>query len=137
MLHVSLLEPKFSKVLTFTISRQKCCKGIFFYIVILKIYQTAIQYLVNATLSLVVTPRHDKKLAMPISSYMQKYSTSQHQQRFIEIEYICPFNSSKLYYVILSLYTIVSNNSVHGRPTLRTTTTIEGISSYIFLTASL
>ena len=30
-LHVSVLEPKFSKVLTFTISRQKCCKGIFIF----------------------------------------------------------------------------------------------------------
>ena len=28
-LHVSVLEPKFSQVLTFTISLQKCCKGIF------------------------------------------------------------------------------------------------------------
>ena len=43
----------------------------------------------NVTLSLVVTPRHDKKLAMPNSGFMQKYSSSKHQQRFIEIEYIC------------------------------------------------
>ena len=57
----------------------------------MKFYQTAIQYLVNVTLPLVVTPRHDNKLAMPISSFMQKYSTSQHQQRFIEIEYICQY----------------------------------------------
>ena len=39
---------------------------LYFYIVILKCYQTAIQNLGNVTLSLVVTPRHDKKLAMPI-----------------------------------------------------------------------
>ena len=44
---------------------------LYFYIVILKLYQTAIQYLGNVTLSLVVTPRHDKKLAMPISGFMQ------------------------------------------------------------------
>ena len=62
---------------------------LYFYIVILKCYQTAIQYLGNVTLSLVVTPRHDKKLAMPISGFMQKYSSRQHQQRFIEIEYVC------------------------------------------------
>ena len=42
-----------------------------FYIVILKCYQTATQYMGNVTLSLVVTPRHDKKLAMPISGLMQ------------------------------------------------------------------
>ena len=59
-----------------------------FYIVILKCYQTAIQFLENVTLSLVVTPRHDKKLAKPISGVMQKYSSRQHQQRFIEIEYV-------------------------------------------------
>ena len=59
-----------------------------FYIVILKCYQTAIQCLENVTLSLVVTQRHDKKLAMPISGVMQKYSPRQHQQRFIEIEYV-------------------------------------------------
>ena len=64
---------------------------IYFYIVILKCYQTAIQYMGNVTLSLVVTPRHDKKLAMPISSIMQKYSSRQHQQIFIEIEYICQY----------------------------------------------
>ena len=64
---------------------------LYFYIVILKCYQTAIQYIVNVTLSLVVTPRHDKKLAMPISGFMQKYNSSQHQQRFIEIEYICQY----------------------------------------------
>ena len=43
----------------------------YFYIVILKCHQTAIQYLGNVTLSLVVTPRHDKKLAMPISGFMK------------------------------------------------------------------
>ena len=37
---------------------------LYFYIVILKCYQTAIQYLGNVTLSLVVTPRHDKKPAL-------------------------------------------------------------------------
>ena len=64
---------------------------LYFYIVILKCYQTAVQYLGKVTLSLVVTPRHDKKLAMPISGFMQKYSSRQHQQRFIEIEYICQY----------------------------------------------
>ena len=62
-----------------------------FYIAILKCYQTAIQYLGNVTLSFVVSPRHDKKLAMPISGFMQKYSSRQHQQRFIENEYICQY----------------------------------------------
>ena len=37
-------------------------KFLYFYIVILKCYQTAIQYLGNVTLSLVLTSRHDKKL---------------------------------------------------------------------------
>ena len=36
---------------------------LYFYIVILKCNQTAIQYLVNITLSLVVTSRNDKKLS--------------------------------------------------------------------------
>ena len=58
----------------------------YFYIVI---FQTAIQYLGNFTLSLVVTRGHDKKLAMPISGFMQKkYSSRQHQQRFTEIEFV-------------------------------------------------
>ena len=47
-------------------------RHLYFYIVILKCYQTAIQYMGNVTFSLVVTPRHDKKLAMPISGFMQK-----------------------------------------------------------------
>ena len=64
---------------------------LYFYIVILKCYQTAIQYLGNVTLSLVVTPRHDKKLVLRISGFMQKHSSSQHQQRFIEIEYVCQY----------------------------------------------
>ena len=64
---------------------------LYFYFVILKCYQTDIQYLGNVTLSLVVTPRHDKKLAMLISGFMQKYSSRQHQQRFIEIDYICQY----------------------------------------------
>ena len=64
---------------------------LYFYIVILKCYQAAIQYLCNITLSLVVTPRDDKKLAMPISGFMQKYSSRQHKQRFIEIEYVCQY----------------------------------------------
>ena len=55
---------------------------------ILQCCQTAIQYMGNITLSLVVTPRYDKKLVMPISGFMQQYSSRQHQQRFIEIEYI-------------------------------------------------
>ena len=37
-------------------------KYLYFYFVILKCYQTAIQYLGNVTLSLVVSSRHDKKL---------------------------------------------------------------------------
>ena len=45
----------------------------------------------NVTLSLEVTPRHDKKLAMPISGIMQKYSSRQHHQIFIEIEYSCQY----------------------------------------------
>ena len=61
---------------------------LYFYIVILKYYQIAIQYMGNVTLSLVVTPTHDKKLAMPITGFMLKYSPRQHQQRFIEIENI-------------------------------------------------
>ena len=57
---------------------------LYFYIVILKYYETAIQYMGKVILSLVVTPRHDKKLAMPISGFIKKYSSRQHQQRFIE-----------------------------------------------------
>ena len=64
---------------------------LYFYIVILKCYQTAIQYKGNNTLSLVVTSSHEKKLAMPISGFMQKYSSREHQQRFIEIEHICQY----------------------------------------------
>ena len=45
---------------------------LYFYSVILKCYQTAIQYLGNVILSLVVTPRHDKKLAMHISVFYKK-----------------------------------------------------------------
>ena len=68
----------------------------YFYFTILKCYQTAIQYMgniiTNLTLSLVVTPRYDKKkLAMPITGFMQQHSSRQHQQRFIEIEYICQY----------------------------------------------
>ena len=51
---------------------------LFLYIDISKCCQTAIQYLVNVTLSMVVTPRHDKKLAMPVSGFIQKYSSRQH-----------------------------------------------------------
>ena len=61
----------------------------------MKCYQTTIQYIGNVTLllSLVVTPKHDKKLAIhvPISGFMQKYSSRQHQQSFIEIECICQY----------------------------------------------
>ena len=64
---------------------------LYFYIVILKCYRSAIQYMGNVTLSLVVTPRQDNKLAMPISGFMQKYSSRQHQERIIEIEYICQY----------------------------------------------
>ena len=39
-----------------------------FYIVILKCYQTAIQYMSNVTLSLVVTPRHDITETSPYKS---------------------------------------------------------------------
>ena len=88
---MSVLEPIFSNVLTHTISRQNVDVYLYFYIVILNCYQTAIQYLGNVTLSLVVTPRHDKKLAMPISGFMQKYCSTQHQQRLIENEYICQY----------------------------------------------
>ena len=63
----------------------------YFYFAILKCYQTAIQYMGNITLSSVVTPRYDKKLVMPISGFMQQYSSRQNQQRFIEIEYICQY----------------------------------------------
>ena len=63
---------------------------LYFYIVILKCFQTPIQNMDNVTLSfvVVVTPRHDKKLAMPISGFMQN-TALQIQQRFIEIEYMC------------------------------------------------
>ena len=44
---------------------------LYFYIVILKYCQTATQYMGKITLTLVVTQRHDKKLAMPISGFMQ------------------------------------------------------------------
>ena len=73
-LHVSVLKPKFSKVLTFSISIHKYCKGIFIFGCFLKAYHTAIQYLDNITLSLVVTPRHDKKLTVSISGFMQIYN---------------------------------------------------------------
>ena len=71
---MSVLEPKFSKVMTFAFSRQTetLKRYLYFYIVILKCYQTAIQYMGNLTLCLVDSPRHDKKLAMPISGFMQK-----------------------------------------------------------------
>ena len=42
----------------------------------------------NVTLSLLVTSRHDKKLAMSISDFMQNDSSRQHQKRLFEIEYI-------------------------------------------------
>ena len=64
---------------------------LYFYIIFLKCYQTAIKYMGNVILSLVVTSRYDKKLAMPISGFMQKYSSRQHQQRFLEIDYICQY----------------------------------------------
>ena len=64
---------------------------LYFYIVNLKCYQRAIQYMGNVILSLVATSRNDKELAMPISGFMQKYSSKQHQQRFIKIEYICQY----------------------------------------------
>ena len=41
-----------------------------FYIVVLKSYHTAIQYLDNTSLSLEVTPKHDKKLTVPISGFL-------------------------------------------------------------------
>ena len=58
---------------------------LYFYIVILKFYRTGTQHLGKVSLSLVVTPRHEKNLAIPISGFMQQYSSRQHQQRFIEI----------------------------------------------------
>ena len=64
---------------------------LYFYIVVLKSYQTAIQYMSNVTLSLVVTPRHDMKLTRPVSGFMQKYSSRQHQERLIELVYICQY----------------------------------------------
>ena len=105
---------------------------LYFYIVILKCYQTAIQYLGNVTLSLVVIPRHDKKLVLPISGFMQKNSSRQHQQRFIEIEYVCKYVWYRITVqnIILSFSAIVFNNSVHGKPifALGTASNIEGIS---------
>ena len=88
----------------------------------------------NVTLSLVVTPGHDKKLAMPISGFMQKYSSRQYQHRFIEIEYICQY----MYYritaqnIILSFSAFMPSFSttqymVDPPFALRTATTIEGI----------
>ena len=44
---------------------------LYFYIVVLKCYQTDKQYMGNVTLSLVVTPRHDTKQAMPNSGIIQ------------------------------------------------------------------
>ena len=73
-LHVSVLKPKFSKVVTFSISTQNIEKVFLFYIAVLKPYHTAIQCLDNITLSLVVTQRHDKKLTVPISGFMQIYN---------------------------------------------------------------
>ena len=63
---------------------------LYFYIAILKCYLFNTSR-GNVILSLVVTPRHDKKIAMPIYGFIQKYSSGQHQQRFIEIEYICQY----------------------------------------------
>ena len=57
---------KISKVLKTEILK----KYLYFYIVILECYQTAIQYLVNVTLSLVVTPRHDKKLTRLVCNFV-------------------------------------------------------------------
>ena len=45
-----------------------------FNIVVLKAYHTALQNLDNITLSLVVTPRHDMKLTVPLSGLMQIYN---------------------------------------------------------------
>ena len=75
-LHVSVLKPKFSKVLTFSISTQNIEKVTLFYIVVLKAYHTAIQYLDNITLSLVATPRQHKKLTVhvTVSGCMQIYN---------------------------------------------------------------
>ena len=99
---------------------------LYFYIVILKCYQTAIQYMGNVTLSLVVTPRHDKKLAMPISGFMQNTALDNINKDLLDnlihmSVCLVPYNSLQNYFVILSLYAIVFNNSVHGRPTFRLT----------------
>ena len=50
-LHVSVLKLKFSKVLTFQSVHRNIEKVSLFYIVVVKAYHTAIQYLDNITLS--------------------------------------------------------------------------------------
>ena len=94
-LQVSVLEPKFSS--DFRNQKTEMLKMyLYLYIFILKCYQTAIKYMNNVTLSLVVTSRHDMKLTRPISGFMQKYSSRQHQERFNEIEYICQYVSHRI-----------------------------------------
>ena len=85
MMKVIIYKPCFGRV------TEMLKSYLYFNIVILKCYQTTIQYQDNVTLSLVVTPRHDMKLTRPISGFMNKNSSRQHQQRFIEIEYICQY----------------------------------------------
>ena len=62
-----VLEQKFSKVLT------------------IQSVDRNVQYLGNVILSLVVTPRHDKKLAMHISVFMQKCSSRQHPKDLLKL----------------------------------------------------
>ena len=100
----------------------------------------------NVTLSLIATSRHDKKLAMSMSGIRQKYSSRQHQQIFIEIENICQY---VLVYYCITVQNIILSFSVFTPSflttqymvdppfALRTASTIEGISSYSFLTVSL
>ena len=71
-LHVSVLKPKFSKVLVSQSVHRNIEKVSLF--TFLKTY-SAIQYLDNITLSLVVTSRHDKKLTVPVPGFMQIYNS--------------------------------------------------------------
>ena len=96
------------------------------------------------TLSLVATPRHAKELAMPISGLMQRYSSRQHQQRFIEIECIFQYVLYRITVqnIILSFSAFTplfstSQYMVDPHFVLHTASTIECIASKSFLTVSL
>ena len=74
---------------------------LYFYIVILKCYQTAIQYIGNVTLSLVVTPRHDKKLDMPFSGFMQNTALDNNNKYLLKLDafvsiYVVLYNSKNI-----------------------------------------